>query len=364
MSLATVTVTFNPDIRILETQLAQLPTDALRVVVDNASDAGTRLHVQQLCESCGAVFVGNADNLGLATGLNIGARTALSHAPDTAYLLLLDQDTEPGPDGVQDLLNAYERLLTLGHPPGCAGPRMVDVSTGLQHGFHRIKGWRWVREFPPPTRLDPVRLANLNGSGTVVPVAIYRELGGFDDDLFIDHVDTDWSFRVLAAVYALYGVPQIAFRHRMGEASVRFWMFGWRVWPSRSPRRHYFLFRNALILMRRDYVPAVWKFWAAIKLIVTVAAHGLFDPQRKAQLRQMWQGACEAGHPPPRRNQHLNQGPPHHGSKNSPIVRRPIRADRRRHLHLAIRGGPTQGAHRPRLQCLRPGVHRERRGRG
>lgn len=290
MSLATVTVTFNPDIRILETQLAQLPADVLRVVVDNASDAQTRLHVQQLCESSGAVFVGNVENLGLATGLNIGVRTALSHAPDTAYLLLLDQDTEPGPDGVQGLVHAYERLLALGQPPGCAGPRMVDVSTGLQHGFHRIKGWRWVREFPPATRLDPVRLANLNGSGTLVPIAIYRELGGFDDALFIDHVDTDWSFRVLNAGHALYGLPQVAFQHRMGEASVRFWLLGWRVWPSRSPRRHYFLFRNALILMRTDYVPSVWKFWAVVKLLLTAAVHAVSDPARVDQWRQMMRG--------------------------------------------------------------------------
>lgn len=293
MSLATVTVTFNPDIRILETQLAQLPTDALRVVVDNASEAATQLEVERLCDSCGAVFVGNADNCGLATGLNVGARKALDLAPDTTYLLLLDQDTEPGPDGVQGLVKAYERLLALGYPPGCAGPRMVDASTGLQHGFHRIKGWRWVREFPPATRMDPVRLANLNGSGTLVPVAIYRQLGGFDDALFIDHVDTDWSFRVLAAGHALYGLPQVGFRHRMGEASVRFWMFGWRVWPSRSPRRHYFLFRNARILMHRDYVPSVWKFWAVIKLIVTATLHGLFDKQRRAQRQQMMRGLRE-----------------------------------------------------------------------
>ena len=295
MSLATITVTFNPDIRILETQLAQLPTDALRVVVDNASEAETRLQVQQLCDACGAVFIGNADNLGLATGLNVGARKALELAPDTSYLLLLDQDTEPGPDGAAALIEAYERLLALGHPPGCAGPRMVDVATGLQHGFHCIKGWRWVREFPPATRLDPLRLANLNGSGTLVPVAIYRQLGGFDDALFIDHVDTDWSFRVLAAGHALYGLPQVVFRHRMGDASVRFWLLGWRVWPARSPRRHYFLFRNALILMRRDYVPFVWKFWAAVKLVVTATVHGLFDGQRRAQWRHMWRGLREAG---------------------------------------------------------------------
>lgn len=298
MSLATITVTFNPDIRILETQLSQLPTDALRVVVDNASEAETRLQVQRLCGSSGAIFVGNADNCGLATGLNVGARTALSHAPDTTYLLLLDQDTEPGPDGVRALIKAYERLLALGHPPGCAGPRMVDVATGLQHGFHCSKGWRWVREFPADAQLEPVKLANLNGSGTLLPVAIYRQLGGFDDALFIDHVDTEWSFRVLAAGHALYGVPQVGFRHRMGEASVRFWLFGWRIWPSRSPRRHYFLFRNALILMRRDYVPPVWKFWAVIKLIVTATVHGLFDAQRRAQWRHMCQGVREAGRMP------------------------------------------------------------------
>lgn len=312
MSLATVTVTFNPDIRILETQLAQLPTDALRVVVDNASEAATRLEVERLCDSCGAVFVGNADNCGLATGLNVGARKALDLAPDTTYLLLLDQDTEPGPDGVQGLVKAYERLLALGYPPGCAGPRMVDASTGLQHGFHRIKGWRWVREFPADAQLEPVKLANLNGSGTLLPVSIYRQLGGFDDALFIDHVDTEWSFRVLAAGHALYGVPQVGFRHRMGEASVRFWLFGWRIWPSRSPLRHYYLYRNAIRLLKQQQVPLVWKIWAIAKLLITVVLLGIIGPNRKAQLTQICRGLRDgAGHrlpAPANKNQQKQEG--------------------------------------------------------
>jgi len=101
------------------------------------------------------------------------------------------------------------------------------------------------------------------------------------------------SWLALAAGYALYGMPQVGFIHRMGEASVRFWLFGWRVWPSRSPRRHYFLFRNAVILMRRDYVPAVWKAWAVAKLLVTFAVHALTDPRRKEQCRAMLRGLRE-----------------------------------------------------------------------
>lgn len=290
MQLATITVTYNPDLTILEAQLRQLPPLALRVVVDNASDAATREALGRLCADHGAVLVANAENLGLATGLNLGARRALQLAPDLAYLLLLDQDTEPGLGGVETLVSAYEALLEQGYPAGCAGPRLVDAHTGLQHGFHCITRWRWLRRFPPATQTEPVRLANLNGSGTLIPAPIYRELGGLDDALFIDHVDTDWSFRVLAAGYALYGIPQVAFTHRMGEASVRFWLFGWRVWPSRSPRRHYFLFRNAVILMRRNYVPAVWKAWAVAKLLVTFAVHALCDPRRRAQSREMLRG--------------------------------------------------------------------------
>ncbi|MDI3260764.1 MAG: glycosyltransferase [Sinobacteraceae bacterium] len=301
MNLATITVTYNPDLAILEAQLRQLPIDALRVVVDNASDAAMREALGRLCADHGVVFIANAENLGLATGLNIGARKALELAPELAYLLLLDQDTEPGPCGVETLVNAYETLLQQGYPPGCAGPRMVDAHTGLQHGFHCMTRWRWQRRFPPATQTEPVRLANLNGSGTLIPAHIYRELGGLDDALFIDHVDTEWSFRVLAAGYALYGMPQVGFIHRMGEASVRFWLFGWRVWPSRSPRRHYFLFRNAVILMRRDYVPGVWKAWAVAKLLVTFAVHALTDPRRKEQCRAMLHGLREgleskAGH--------------------------------------------------------------------
>jgi len=293
MSLATITVTYNPDLGILDAQLRQLPPDALRVVVDNASESPAREQLAAMCKAHGAVFIANAENLGLATGLNIGARKALELAPDLAYLLLLDQDTEPGPDGVQSLVKAYETVLERGYLPGCAGPRMVDAHTGLQHGFHCMTRWRWLRRFPPVTQTEPVRLANLNGSGTLIPANIHRELGGLDDALFIDHVDTEWSFRVLAAGYALYGIPQVGFLHRMGEGSVRFWLFGWRVWPSRSPKRHYFLFRNAAILMRRDYVPAVWKAWVVAKLFVTFAVHALTDPRRKEQCQAMLRGLRE-----------------------------------------------------------------------
>src|SRR5690606_18738393 len=133
---------------------------------------------------------------------------------------------------------------------------------GLQHGFHCMDGWRWSRRFPGQGDADPIACANLNGSGTMVRTKLFLDLGGLDETLFIDHVDTEWSFRVLAAGHALFGIPRAQFNHGMGERGLRFWWFGWRVWPQRAPMRHYYLFRNTVNLWTRDYVPRVWKAWS------------------------------------------------------------------------------------------------------
>lgn len=288
--LCTVTVTYNPDLSVLERQLRQLPFEALKVIVDNASSIEQQDDLVRIAERCGAMLVRNDRNLGLPAALNQGCRLAHNIREHIRHVLLLDQDSEPGGGSVEKLLARCIELERAEGKPCCVGPRLSDVSTGLEHGFHTIRGWRWSRVHPPITSKTPVRVTNLNGSGTLMPWLVFDTLGGLEDELFIDHVDTEWSFRVLAAGYPLFGVPDVRFQHRMGERSLRFWCFGWHVWPYRTPRRHYYLFRNAVRLLRRDYVPFVWKFWAVVKMGMTLVVHGLFDPERKNQVVSMIKG--------------------------------------------------------------------------
>ncbi len=234
-------------------------------------------------------------NLGLSAALNAGAALA----PDADFFLLMDQDSEPQHCAIESLLQGFLRLERQGVAVGCVGPRLVDDTTGLQHGFHCVDGWRWVRRFPESGD-SPVACSNLNGSGTLVRRSLYDALGGLDEDFFIDHIDTDWAFRVSASGYGLFGIPEAAFTHRMGDSSLRFWLFGWRVWPQRSALRHYYLFRNALRLLRRPYVPSVWKGWAVVKLLLTFAVHMVVDPQRVAQARAMFRGVRDGLAPVPK----------------------------------------------------------------
>ena len=268
-AVATVTVTFNPDMDLLCTQLDALPRESLKLVVDNASRSDVLRDIERLVsQTPNTRLLRNDRNLGLAAAVNRGVRAVRDAASAARFVLLLDQDSEPTPGSIEALVTGFEALQARGERVGCVGPTLLDVATGLTHGFHQCTHRRWKRVYPAPGVAEPVPCANLNGSGTLVPVDLFLDLGGLEDDLFIDHVDTEWAFRVQARGYRLFGIPQAVFRHRMGETSRRIWLFGWRVWPVRSPQRHYFLYRNAVMLMT--------------------------GPRRFAQLRNMTAGLSDA----------------------------------------------------------------------
>lgn len=285
---ASITVTWQPELPVLLSQLAALRGLAQRIVVDNGSRPEILGPLREACAREGVALVELGRNLGLAAGLNAGARAALERDASCPWLLFLDQDTEPHAGGVEALIAAAHSLARSG-PLGLVGPLMVDAATGLSHGVHAIEGWRWTRLYPGP-EAAPVRSAGINGSGMLVGAGAFREHGGFDESLFIDHVDTEYGFRLAGAGLAHYTVPGVRFAHRMGEKTLRFWLGGWRAWPYRSPLRHFYLFRNAVILMRRDYVPRIWKFWAFVKLALTFAVHAVVDPLRVRQVKAMVAG--------------------------------------------------------------------------
>lgn len=289
-SLACVVVTYHPELGTLADQFDAIPREAAVVIVDNASGGEVVENLEKLTAGRERIrLLFNTRNLGLPAAINQGVAEAQDTWADIGFLLLLDQDSVPESGAIAQLLKAYKSIASTTGQRGCVGPNLIDQDTGLSHGFHQMNGWRWRRVYPPVDSREPVPCASLNGSGTLTSVSLHRDLNGLDEALFIDHVDTEWSFRVLAAGGFLRGIPEAIFQHRMGEAGRQIWFLP-GVWPQRSPQRHYYLFRNAVLLMRRNYVPSVWKLWAILKLIITIPVTLFIGPLRLQQVAHMFRG--------------------------------------------------------------------------
>ncbi|MDP5254352.1 MULTISPECIES: hypothetical protein [unclassified Vibrio] len=128
-------------------------------------------------------------------------------------------------------------------------------------------------------------------SGSVVNLAAMEKIGLHDDKLFIDFVDIEWGLRANHLGYQVLQWPQVVLEHQLGDAPIE--LFGHKI-VTHSAVRHFYYFRNAMLLMKRGYVPAVWKRTELKKLLPRFVCYALFAKPRlkhtRAMLAGLWAG--------------------------------------------------------------------------
>ncbi len=139
-------------------------------------------------------------------------------------------------------------------------------------------------------------------SGSLVNLAAMEKIGLHDDKLFIDFVDIEWGLRANHLGYQILQWPQVVLEHQLGEAPIE--LFGHKI-VNHSPVRHFYYFRNAMLLMKRGYVPKVWKRTELKKLLPRFVCYALFAKPRFSHARAMlsglwagWRGQTGRQHQP------------------------------------------------------------------
>ncbi len=256
-------------------------------MIDNASP--DQAAVAQRARDQGARFHGLRHNLGLARAQNIGARCAWRAGMDA--VLLMDQDSVAAPDMV-GLLSAPHRVTTgaLAAGPLAASPRLactaplpVDARTGTP-----MRLLRSADRADLPHGLVPCDF--VIASGMLIPRHAWRSIGPMRDELFIDHVDTEWCLRARAAGGLLAAVPRARLAHRLGSDGRRVWLGRWRYFPHHSPLRHYYMLRNSLALRRLAHVTPSMGLWLVLRAYALVLLSLILLPQR----RRRWSALVRA----------------------------------------------------------------------
>ncbi|PTB30328.1 glycosyltransferase family 2 protein [Paraburkholderia caribensis] len=254
------------------------------VVVDNTE---TKFNASGIGLDERIVYVSNGSNLGIATAINQGVDRLLEAG--CASALVFDQDSEPSKHLLEHLPVVLAAELRCDAKVALVGPAYEDARLGGVAPFVRFGYLKLRRVAPTGTR--PLNVDFLITSGSCINLAVWKNIGPMEDDLFIDFVDLEWCVRARSRGYKLLGVPTLRLAHELGGEPVR--IFG-RPYPTHSPLRHYYLFRNAVALIRRDYVPWTWKSTELVKFPFRLAIYGLFLRPRVGHLRMaltgIWHG--------------------------------------------------------------------------
>ncbi len=191
------------------------------------------------------------------------------------FVLLLDQDSMAAPDMVPWLLAALEQRCAEGKRVAACGPR-YELGDGQKSSGFLAAGSFGFREVTPFPGHSSVACDFLIASGMLIPVDTLAAVGGMDETLFIDHVDTDWCFRAASRGFRCFGVPGAVMQHRLGQScrSVRIGGRKRRL-PRHPATRYYFIVRNSILLRRRDYTPPAWRRHDMLRLAGLMFFRGL-----------------------------------------------------------------------------------------
>src|SRR6185369_4358395 len=232
------------------------------------------------------------ENLGVAAAQNRGIGRAQELG--CTHVLLLDQDSIPSADMVARLLAAEASCAAKGNKVGVVGPRFIDPDTGAETWFHG-RGplrYRYLRCNGP----DPVVRADLLiASGMLIRCEVLADVGGMDEELFIDLVDSEWCLRAASAGYVIFGACDALMCHSIGGRSAKTpGGVGRRgTFPVHPPLRYYYMFRNSLLLVLRADIPSWWKLNNAMELLFLLLCVPFVASGRISPLSMMMQGLVD-----------------------------------------------------------------------
>lgn len=285
-----ILISFNPDIDHLAKAIESLSTKINTIIVDNASDGRNLEQLEKIAASSSSVhLLSLSSNKGIAAAQNCGINYIDENFRSCQYILFLDHDSLLPAQSIFDLVSIHESISARGEKVAAVGPLLFEPRGDKIFPFHKV-GWLGLgREIRLESK-QPTEVFSLNSSGTLVSRSVLNESCRLNEEMFIDHVDTEWCFRVRSKGYKLFGTGAVQMQHEMGADICRYWLFGWKTMPYRSPLRHYYLFRNSLYIQRKSYVPLYWKLQNILKLLFTASYFTLFTKENSQQLHFILQG--------------------------------------------------------------------------
>lgn len=263
-------VTYNPNIDKLRLNIDALVNQVGAVyIIDNASS--NFFDIQKLCKEINHAvniiqlkLIQNPINKGIATALNQLFNCAEQN--DYSWLLTLDQDSRMQIGSVEWYLDYA-----------------TDFASIISLRTDRFAG----ENLSENGEVEEIR--NCITSGNMVRVSVWRSIGGFNENLFIDMVDVDFCYRLHQEKYRIARINRIGYTHEMGSNNGYVKFFGKKHFTGNyNALRKYYIFRNMVYVIRKYQLKG--QYYSYKRLLMLTVATVLFEPDKVARLSSELKG--------------------------------------------------------------------------
>lgn len=193
--IAACVVLYNPAQSVEENILSYINYVSKVYVIDNTETKNYDYRFSSINQS-EISFIHDKRNEGIAKRLNQVCALAINEGFD--YLLTMDQDSYFNESLIRRYFQCVENF-----------DKKKEVSMfGVNYENQTQK-----------ESCDFINVNFLITSGSIINLNSYKQIGAFDENLFIDFVDTEYCFKSIEKGYAIIKFPGIFIHHEIGTVS-------------------------------------------------------------------------------------------------------------------------------------------------
>ena len=213
MSRCISVITFyNPSEKHIENLKRIILQSDVVLICDN-SDVARYKSVAESIEPSKVIYCANNENLGLSTAFNkILKSNQYIDWRDDDYIVFYDQDSVITENHNNCLIAEYEKLIEKGINVGCLGPVFFDTSKNC------VRKPRLYKQISKKCfEVDCIMTSSM-----VCKFKVLKEVGFWNEEVFLDLADWDICWRIKAAGYSCVMTEVIILRHSVGEGEKKY----------------------------------------------------------------------------------------------------------------------------------------------
>ena len=193
MKIAACVIVYNPDESIIQNIQSYINYINRLYLIDNSESINISLH-NSFNSLSHITIIHNGNNEGIAKRLNQACGLAINDGFN--YLLTMDQDSYFDESAILKYFGCIET---------------INEKNASMFGIN-------YRQKKIEENCSYKEVKFLITSGSVINLKTYPTIGGFDENIFIDFVDTEYCFRSIQKGFKIIELSNIYMHHSLGES--------------------------------------------------------------------------------------------------------------------------------------------------